>query len=100
MQLFTSLSQMGAFLASDLKAHLQARNRTLYEDDMGPVIGSKSDNAIMLGLKTPVHSIYAFQEIAQQRRSIVFTPDDRNIKSLRFFKETLAGNSIRMERCY
>jgi hypothetical protein len=37
MQLFTSLSQMDALPASDLKSHLQARHRALYEDDMGPV---------------------------------------------------------------
>ena len=37
MQLFTSLSQIDALPASDLKDHLQARHRTLYEDGMGPV---------------------------------------------------------------
>ena len=37
MQLFTSLSQIDALPASDLKTHLQARHRALYEDDMGPV---------------------------------------------------------------
>jgi hypothetical protein len=37
MQLFTSLSQMDALPASDLKTHLQARHRTLYEDGIGPV---------------------------------------------------------------
>ena len=37
MQLFTSLSQIDALPASDLKTHLQARHRALYENDMGPV---------------------------------------------------------------
>jgi len=38
MQLLTGLSQMDALPASDLKTHLQARHRALYEDDMGPVL--------------------------------------------------------------
>jgi hypothetical protein len=45
MQKYTSLSQMDALPASDLKAHLQDRHRALYEDDMGPVfvIAEKTD---------------------------------------------------------
>jgi hypothetical protein len=37
MQKYTSMSQMDALPASDLKTHLQDRHRALYEDDMGPV---------------------------------------------------------------
>ena len=37
MQLFTSLPQINALPASDLKTHLQARHRALYEDGLGPV---------------------------------------------------------------
>lgn len=37
MQLFTSLSQINSLPVSELKAHLQARHRALYEDGMGPV---------------------------------------------------------------
>jgi hypothetical protein len=37
MRLITHRSHLDALSASDLKAHLQARHRALYEDDVGPV---------------------------------------------------------------
>ena len=37
MQQYTDISQIDALPASDLKTHLQARHRALYEDGMGPV---------------------------------------------------------------
>ena len=46
MQLFTSLPQINALPASDLKAHLQARHRTLYEDNMGPIFVVVEDEDI------------------------------------------------------
>lgn len=46
MQLFTSLSQIDALPASDLKTHLQARHRALYEDGMGPVFVVVEDENI------------------------------------------------------
>ena len=48
MQLFTSLSQIDALPVSNLKVHLQARHRVLYEDHMGSVfvIVEKNDDII------------------------------------------------------
>jgi hypothetical protein len=46
VQLLTIVSQIDALPASDLKAHLQARHRTLYEDNMGPVFVVVEDENI------------------------------------------------------
>jgi hypothetical protein len=46
MQLFTSLSQINALPASDLQVYLQARHRTLYEDNMGPIFVVVEDEDI------------------------------------------------------
>ena len=49
MHLFTSLSQIDALPASDLKTHLQARHRALYEDGMGPVFVVVEKNDVITG---------------------------------------------------
>jgi hypothetical protein len=46
MILIKAQCQLDAMPASDLKSHLQARYRTLYEDNFGPVFGIVEDDDI------------------------------------------------------